>query len=52
MTTGEMVDLEIQGRHDVCIALRIPVIVEAVTAIVLADLFLLNHRQPVTSNKI
>lgn len=42
MTTGEMVDLEIKGRHDVCIALRVPVIVEAVTAIVLADLFLLN----------
>jgi len=51
MTTGEMVDLEIKGRHDVCIALRIPVIVEAVTAIVLADLFLLNHWQRVTSNQ-
>ena len=44
MTTGEMVDLEIKGRHDVCIALRVPVIVEAVTAIVLADLFLLNYQ--------
>ncbi len=44
MATGEMVDLEIKGRHDVCIALRVPVIVEAVTAIVLADLFLLNTR--------
>ena len=42
MTTGKMVDLEIEGRHDVCIALRVPVIVEAVTAIVLADLFLLK----------
>ena len=42
ITTGEMVDLEIKGRHDACIALRVPVIVEAVTAIVLADLFLLN----------
>jgi chorismate synthase len=35
--TGEMVDLEIEGRHDTCIALRMPVIVEAVTAVVLAD---------------
>jgi len=26
------------GRHDLCIALRVPVVVEAVTAIVLADL--------------
>jgi chorismate synthase len=38
--TGEMVDLEIEGRHDTCIALRVPVIVEAVTAIVLADLMM------------
>jgi len=35
--TGEMIDLEIEGRHDTCIALRVPVVVEAVTAIVLAD---------------
>jgi chorismate synthase len=30
--------LRIEGRHDLCIALRVPVVVEAVTAIVLADL--------------
>ncbi len=30
--------LKIKGRHDACIALRIPVIVEALTACVLADL--------------
>ena len=30
--------LQIRGRHDVCFALRTPVIVEAMTAIVLADL--------------
>ena len=30
--------LKIKGRHDVCFALRVPVIVEAMTAIVLADL--------------
>lgn len=36
--TGELTTLEIPGRHDACIALRTPVIVEAVTAIVLADL--------------
>ncbi|MBO4230086.1 MAG: chorismate synthase [Bacteroidales bacterium] len=36
--TGETVELKIKGRHDVCFALRTPVIVEAVTAIVLADL--------------
>lgn len=30
--------LKIKGRHDACFALRVPVIVEAMTAIVLADL--------------
>jgi len=33
----KMEDLEIKGRHDTCIALRTPVIIEAVTAIALAD---------------
>ena len=33
-----MVDMEVKGRHDVCIALRMPVIVEAATAIALTDL--------------
>ena len=36
--TGRIDTLEIPGRHDACIALRTPVIVEAMTAIVLADL--------------
>ena len=36
--TGETVDLNVPGRHDTCFALRTPVIVEAVSAIVLADL--------------
>ena len=38
--TGEMVDLNVKGRHDVCFALRTPVIVEAMAAIVLVDLAL------------
>ena len=36
--TGQQTTLNVRGRHDVCFALRTPVIVEAVTAIVLADL--------------
>lgn len=40
--TGEMGCLEIEGRHDVCFALRTPVVVEAMTAIALADLVLLK----------
>lgn len=42
--TGEMQDLQIEGRHDTCIALRVPVIIEAVTAVALADLYLLEQR--------
>ncbi|MDD5766152.1 MAG: chorismate synthase [Candidatus Marinimicrobia bacterium] len=42
--TGEPTELSILGRHDACIALRAPVIVEAVAAIVLADLFLLEQK--------
>ena len=40
--TGEMDTLQVKGRHDACFALRCPVIVEAMTAIVLADLALLR----------
>ena len=39
---GEMDVLEVTGRHDVCFALRAPVVVEAMTAIVLADLALVK----------
>jgi chorismate synthase len=34
--------LEVPGRHDVCFALRAPVVLEAMTAIALADLVLLK----------
>lgn len=40
-TTGQMTELEIPGRHDVCFALRTPPVVEAMTAVVLADLMAL-----------
>ena len=38
IATGQTESLECGGRHDVCFALRTPVVVEAVTALVLADL--------------
>jgi len=41
--TEKVETLSVKGRHDLCIALRVPVILEAVTAIVLADLLLLEH---------
>lgn len=40
--TREMTTLQVPGRHDTCFALRTPVIVEAMTAIVLADLLKLQ----------
>ena len=42
--TGQMDTLEVPGRHDVCFALRTPVVVEAMTAIVLADLVLISGK--------
>ncbi|HLU87391.1 MAG TPA: chorismate synthase [Taishania sp.] len=40
--TNTLETFSIKGRHDLCVALRAPVIVEALTAIVLADFTLLN----------
>jgi chorismate synthase len=41
MQTNEIETLVVKGRHDACIALRVPVVLEAITAIALADLLLL-----------
>jgi chorismate synthase len=42
--TGETEDFSVKGRHDLCIALRVPVVLEAVTAFVMADMMLLEQR--------
>ncbi len=42
--SGELETFSVKGRHDLCIALRVPVILEAVTAMVLADAMLLEQR--------
>ena len=44
--TGKVENASVKGRHDLCIALRVPPILEAVAAIVLADLMLLEQRIP------
>jgi chorismate synthase len=41
--TGKHENLKIEGRHDTCIALRMPVIIEAITAIALSDLLLVDR---------
>ena len=40
LKSGKVEVLEVQGRHDTCIALRVPVVLEAATAIVMADLMM------------
>lgn len=42
--TNEMEELKIVGRHDTCFALRMPVIIEATTAIILAELYITNNK--------
>ena len=44
--TNVQEDFSVKGRHDLCIALRVPVVLEAVTAIVIADLMLIDQRVP------
>lgn len=46
LKTCEQSEICVNGRHDCCIALRVPVIIEAVTAIVLADLMMLEQKVP------
>jgi chorismate synthase len=41
--TGEQDTFSVKGRHDLCIALRVPVVLEAVTAVVMTDLYMLQQ---------
>jgi len=40
LKSGKMEKISTQGRHDACIALRVPVVIEAAAAIVLADMMI------------
>jgi chorismate synthase len=40
---GQMTELGVKGRHDTCIALRMPVIIEAAAAISMADLLMIDR---------
>ena len=44
--TGQLEDFSVKGRHDLCVALRAPVIVEAMTAIGLLDLAMREQEIP------
>jgi chorismate synthase len=43
--TGKPESFSVKGRHDLCIALRVPPVLEAVTAIVLADLMMASPKE-------
>ncbi len=43
-TTDEIETFSVKGRHDLCIALRVPVVLEAVTAMTLVDLLLREQK--------
>lgn len=42
--TDSVSEFSIKGRHDLCVALRAPVILEAMTAIVLTDFMMLENK--------
>ncbi len=44
--TNQVESFSVKGRHDLCIALRVPVVLEAVTAMVLTDLMMLEGKIP------
>ena len=44
LVSGKQEELKIEGRHDRCIALRVPPVLEGVVAIALADLMLLEGK--------
>jgi chorismate synthase len=46
LASGKQEELKVRGRHDVCIALRVPVVLESVTAMVLADLMMMEQKLP------
>ena len=57
VSTGKIEELTIEGRHDVCIPLRMPIVLEAASAIVFADLllqrraYLLSHESAIRKTR-
>lgn len=44
LATGRLEELSIKGRHDVCFALRVPVVIESAASIVLCDAMLSRQK--------
>lgn len=43
LQSGEQTQIQVEGRHDACIALRVPPVLEAMASIVIADLYLIGR---------
>lgn len=44
--TGQQEAFSVKGRHDLCIALRVPPVLEAITAFVLVDMMMIEQKLP------
>jgi chorismate synthase len=44
LASGKVESFSVKGRHDLCIALRVPVVLEAVTAFVVTDLLMMENK--------
>ncbi|HLY69843.1 MAG TPA: chorismate synthase, partial [Puia sp.] len=44
--TKQIENFSVKGRHDLCIALRVPVILEAIAAISLTDMMMIEQKIP------
>ncbi len=45
LESGKVEELKIGGRHDKCIALRVPVVLESIAAVAIADLLLQSQKR-------
>ncbi len=52
VTTGKVEELVVEGRHDKCIALRVPPVLEGAAAIVMADMLMIEGRTDRIFNRI
>lgn len=46
LSSGKSAKIQVTGRHDACIALRAPVVIEAAAAIALTDMMMIEGRIP------
>ncbi len=52
ITTHALEKFQVKGRHDLCIALRVPVVIEAITAMALADLLMVYQSKKIKNDSL